>query len=273
MSTKDKDNSSPQAGENPPREKDLLELLASQTPPEQEEKSLFRRFMRFLKVNLIAGLVVLAPLVITLWLFKNIVVAVDNRLIGLVPQKYRLNNLIEAVFGVQPGFDIHGLGLLAGIVFLVMAGLLVRNIFGKTLLAWGEAVVNTIPGVRSVYHAIKQITETVASSNSKSFRKVVMLQYPRKGIWSIGFVSGTTKGQVQAETDKKLVNVFLPTTPNPTSGFLLFVPEKDLIELDMTVDQGLKMIISAGIVTPTKTEGKKALREKNAEAGSQTPSA
>ena len=246
-------------------EKDLLDLLAAQQPA-VENKTVLGRFMHFLKVNLFAGLVVLAPLVITLWLFKTIVVAVDNRLIGLVPQQYRLNALLEHYFGLQLGFDIHGLGLLAGIILLVISGLLVRNIFGKTILLWGERILGTIPGVRSVYHAIKQITETVTSANSKSFRKVVMLEYPRKGIWAIGFVSGSTKGQAQKEVAQKLINVFLPTTPNPTSGFLLFVPEQDLIELDMTVDQGLKMIISAGIVTPTPQEGKKALKARKTEA-------
>jgi len=250
------------AGQTP--ETDLFDLLSAQ--PAHERKTLFRRFTHFLKVNLLAGLVVLAPLVITLWLFKTIVVTVDRQLMGFIPQRYQLNSLLESFFGVSIGVELHGLGLLAGLLFLILAGLLVRNFFGKTLLSWGESVLGTIPGVRSVYHAIKQITQTVASSKSKSFRKVVMLEYPRKGIWSLGFVSGATKGQVQSERDEKLINVFLPTTPNPTSGFLLFVPEKDLTELDMTVDQGLKMIISAGIVTPTKQEGKKAMKAGKAEA-------
>lgn len=259
-----KKNASEKRGEALTPETDLLDLLSA-NQPEPEKKSLFRKFLHSLKVNLFAGLVVLAPLVITLWLFKTIVVGIDNRLLGFIPQQYHVSALIEKFFGVQIGFELHGLGLLAGIIFLVLAGVLVRNIFGKTLLSWGESVLGTIPGVRSVYHAIKQIIETVASSKSKSFRKVVMLEYPRKGIWSIGFVSGSTKGQAQSEVPEKLINVFLPTTPNPTSGFLLFVPEQDLIELDMTVDQGLKMIISAGIVTPTKQQGKTALKQRDVE--------
>lgn len=256
-----KANESSETAQEENKAPDLLDMLGAQPPA--EDKTVFGRFLHFLKVNLLAGLVVLAPLVITLWLFKTLVVAVDNRLIGIVPQKYRLNALLEQYFGVQLGFDVHGLGLLVGIILLVLSGLLVRNIFGKTLLLWGERILGTIPGVRSVYHAIKQVTETVTSANSKSFRKVVMIEYPRKGIWSIGFVSGSTKGQAQKEVKHRLINVFLPTTPNPTSGFLLFVPEQDLIELDMTVEQGLKMIISAGIVTPTKKEGKQALKAGN----------
>ncbi len=238
-----------------------LDVLTGAVEEVEEDKTFLGRILKFLRVNFFAGLVVLAPLVITLWLFKGLVIMVDNTLLGLVPQNYHLNNLLFNYFGILLPFDLHGLGVLAGISLLVVTGLLVRNIFGKTLLHWGERMLGTIPGVSSVYNAIKQITETVTSANSKSFRKVVMVEYPRKGIWAVGFVSGVTQGQAQKEVKEKLINVFLPTTPNPTSGFLLFFPEKDLIELDMTVDQGLRMIISAGIVTPTKQEGLKALKQ------------
>lgn len=224
-------------------------------------RTLGRRMLAFIKVNFLAGLVVLAPAVVTLWLFKTLVISVDNMLLGYVPERFHLKSLLFDYFNIVLPVDPHGLGLLAGVVFLVVVGLLVRNIFGRTLLNWGERVLGRIPGVSSVYSSVKQITETVTSANSKSFRKVVMVEYPRKGIWAVGFVSGTTQGQAQREVSKKLVNVFVPTTPNPTSGFLLFFPEDDLIELDMTVDQGLKMIISAGIVTPTKAEGKAALKK------------
>lgn len=237
----------------------LEELLAGGFEPTQ--KTFGGRILAFIKLNFFAGLVVLAPLFITLWLFKTIVVSVDNTLLGFVPERYHLNNLLFEHFEIILPFDPHGLGLLAGVVFLVLVGLAVRNIFGRTLIGWGERILGRIPGVSSIYNALKQITETVTSTNSKSFRKVVMVEYPRKGIWAIGFVSGTTQGQAQRAIEHKLINVFLPTTPNPTSGFLLFFPEEDLIELDMTVDQGLKMIISAGIVTPTKAEGLAALKK------------
>ena len=209
-----------------------------------------KKIIHFFKVNLIAGLVVLAPLVVTLWLFRTLVLTVDNWLLRFIPQRYHLNELLEQIFGIDINISIHGLGLIAGILFLVLVGLLVRNIFGRKLLKWGESILGAIPGVSSVYNAVKQISETLAFSNSKSFRKVVMLEYPRKGIWSIGFVSGSTKGQAQRAVDKTLINVFLPTTPNPTSGFLLLLPEEDLIELDMTVHEGLKLVMSAGIVSP-----------------------
>ena len=236
--------------------------MQEKTPPEKPVKhaqspaeasvplTFWGRFFCFIRINVFAGLIVLAPLVITLWLFKALVLTADDHLQSLIPERYHLNALIEHFSGISIPYNLHGLGLVVGVLFLVLTGLLVRNIVGKKLLSMGEGVLGTIPGVRSVYHAIKQITETVTSANSKSFRKVVMLEYPRKGIWCLGFVTGATKGEVQKETDKKLINVFLPTTPNPTSGFLLFVPESDLTEMDMSVDEGLKMIISAGIVTP-----------------------
>lgn len=225
------------------------------------------RILNFIKVNFFAGLAILAPLVVTLWLFKTLVISVDNMLLGYVPERFHLNNLLFEHFQIVLPINPHGLGLLVGVTFLVVVGILARNIFGRTLVGWGERVLNRIPGVSAVYNSVKQITETVTATNSKSFRKVVMVEYPRKGIWAIGFVSGTTQGQAQRETKEKLINVFVPTTPNPTSGFLLLFPESDLIELDMTVDQGLKMIISAGIVTPTKAEGVAALKkQKKAQA-------
>ena len=217
---------------------------------EAPREGVCKKFLHFLKVNMLAGLVVLLPLVVTIWLFKTIVITIDNMLLGFIPPSYQLNTLIEKMFGVHINFSIYGLGLVVGLVFLVVLGIFVRNIIGRTLLAWGESILGTIPGVRSVYYAIKQIIETVASSNSTSFRKVVLFEYPRKGIWAIGFVSSAVRGQAQALTEKKLINVFLPTTPNPTSGFFLMVPEEELTELNMTVEQGLKMIISAGIVNP-----------------------
>ena len=121
---------------------------------------------------------------------------------------------------------------------------------GRTLLKSGERVLDKMPVVRSVYGAIKQVMETVMSTNSNSFREVVLVEYPRKGIWVIGFVTGETKGEVQSLKKEKLINVFIPTTPNPTSGFLLFFPKKDLIYMHMKIEDAVKMVISGGIVTP-----------------------
>ena len=261
--SKDTRKETPEVHEDSP----LEDLLTGGSFDEAPKRTFSAKFWAFVRLNFFAGLAVLAPLVVTLWLFKTLVIAVDDYLLGFIPAQYHLNNIIYTQFGVIMPVDPHGLGLLAGVVFLVFVGLLVRNFFGRTLVNWGERILGRIPGVSAVYNSVKQITETVTASNSKSFRKVVMVEYPRKGIWAVGFVSGTTQGQAQDKIGDKLINVFLPTTPNPTSGFLLFFPEKDLIELDMTVDQGLKMIISAGIVTPTKAEGLAALKkQKQAQA-------
>ena len=136
---------------------------------------------------------------------------------------------------------------------MVFVGMLATNFMGRFFVRIGESVLDRLPVVRSLYGAIKQIFETVFANQSEAFREVVMLEYPRKGMWVIGFLTGRSKGEVQAKTTKNDVyNVFVPTTPNPTSGFLLFVPEKDITRMDMSVEDGLKLVVSAGIVTPDK---------------------
>ena len=135
-------------------------------------------------------------------------------------------------------------------IIITFIGALTPGFLGRTILKSGERVLDKMPVVRSVYGAIKQVMETVMSTNSNSFREVVLVEYPRKGIWVIGFVTGETKGEVQSLKKEKLINVFIPTTPNPTSGFLLFFPKKDLIYMHMKIEDAVKMVISGGIVTP-----------------------
>lgn len=221
--------------------------------PEKEEQPKRRSFGALLRGYFLTGVLVIAPAFITYYILRLLVTTLDSFLLDLIPGKYQPEGFFQ--------HHIPGFGLVAGFILVVLIGMLARNILGRKLVSWGEKLVNSIPGVRSIYGAIKQVLEAVAQSNSKSFREVVMVEYPRKGIWSLAFVTGTTKGEVQKITDDEMVNIFLPTTPNPTSGFLLFVPRKDLIKLTMTVDQGVKMVISAGIVTPTIAEGKAALKQ------------
>ena len=133
---------------------------------------------------------------------------------------------------------------------LTFIGFLTAGFIGRYIIKLGERIIARLPIIRSVYGALKQIFESVLKTSSKSFREVVLIEYPRKGIWAIGFITGDTKGEVQEISKNTLVNVFLPTTPNPTSGFLLFVPRKDLKVLNMNVEEGIKMVISGGIVTP-----------------------
>ncbi|MDD9912479.1 MAG: DUF502 domain-containing protein [Alphaproteobacteria bacterium] len=201
-----------------------------------------------------AGILVIAPAAITIAILYQFVTWLDSLLTGFIPYQYRPETFI--------GVSIPGTGLIAGVLLVVIIGMLARNFFGRWLVGLGERIMHSIPGVGNIYGAVKQIVETVTSRNTDAFREVVLVEYPRKGIWAIAFVTGKTKGQVQKITDDELVNVFVPTTPNPTSGFLLFFPRKDLTTLDMTVEQGIKMVISGGIVTPTAAEGKAALKAK-----------
>ncbi len=209
---------------------------------------------RKIKVGLISkfrtyfftGILVTVPILITLYVTWLVITFIDIQVAGLLPEYLNFREAFP--------YKIPGLGLLIVIIFITFIGALTPGLIGRTLLRFGERIVSKMPVVRSVYSAIKQIMETVMSTNSNSFREVVLVQYPRKGLWVIGFVTGSTKGEVKRvfKDDKSLINVFIPTTPNPTSGFLLFVPKKDLIYLKMSVEDAVKMVISGGIVTAGK---------------------
>lgn len=228
------------------------QVKAAQMNAENSKKPKKGGFFGFLRANFFAGLLVLAPALLTFYILRFLVVTLDGLIISALPIQYRPEQWFE--------HNIYGLGLIGGFILLVIIGIFARNFIGRKFVAWMDSLMNAIPGVRSIYSAIKQITNTLAQSNSSSFREVVMIEYPRKGLWAIAFVTGKTKGEVQNVTDDEMINVFLPTTPNPTSGFLLFVPKDDLIPLHMSVEQGLKMVISAGMVTPTMAEGKEAMK-------------
>ncbi len=214
-------------------------------------------FLGWLRSSFVAGLLVVLPIIITFYIIKFTVSMVNNLAESFFPPQYRPSNYLP--------YDIPGVEILMGVFALIFIGISVRNFAGARLIRWTESLVNSIPGVRSIYGAVKQIIDTVSVSNSSSFREVVMVEYPRPGIWAIAFVTGETKGEVSRTTDESLVNVFLPTTPNPTSGFLLFVPRSQLKPLHMTVEQGVKMVISAGIITPTTAEGFDALQKEQKE--------
>ena len=189
----------------------------------------------------LTGVIVTAPIAITIFLFWQFITFLDSYVGGIVPARYIEDYL---------PFGIPGIGLVVMLGSLTLVGFLAAGFAGRTLVRTGERLLSRMPVVRSVYGTLKQIFETVFNQSSRSFREVVLVEYPRRGIGAIGFVTGPTQGEVQARTDEDLVNIFLPTTPNPTSGFLLFVPKKDLIHLDMTVEEGIKLVISGGIVTP-----------------------
>lgn len=207
-----------------------------------------------MKRYLIAGLLVWVPLGVTLLVIRLVVELTDKTLL-LLPAKYQP----EVLFG----FKIPGLGIVLSIVIVLATGMIVANLFGRTLVSMWERVLARIPFISKIYQGVKQVMETVLSSDGQSFRKVLLVEYPRKGIWTLAFLSGSSSAEISHRLQGDLVNIFVPTTPNPTSGFFLMLPRDEVIELDMSVDDGLKMIISAGVVTP-KWQAKTAEAAKNA---------
>ncbi|MDV7340308.1 DUF502 domain-containing protein [Terasakiella sp. A23] len=198
-----------------------------------------------LRAYFLTGILVIAPISITIlftWLFIDFV---DEKVTPLIPAAYNPETYLP--------FGLPGLGLLVVVIVLTLVGMLTAGFVGKLLVRISEGIMARMPVVSGIYSAVKQIFETVLAQKSQAFREAVLVEYPRRGIWAIGFVSGTTEGEVQNLTEDECVNIFLPTTPNPTSGFLLFVPKRDLIPLSMTVEQAVKMVISGGIVTPPDT--------------------
>ena len=190
----------------------------------------------------LAGLLIVAPVSITLWLTWEFVSFVDDTLAPLIPPAWRPRTYLP--------FDVPGIGLLIAGVGLVLIGFSATGLIGRLLMREGERLVDRVPIVRSVYGALKQIFETVLAQRSNAFRQVVLVEFPSRGTWALGFITGTTKGEVQTVTDETVVNVFVPATPNPSTGFLLFVPKSDVRLLDMTVEESAKLLISGGIITP-----------------------
>ena len=201
---------------------------------------------------LIAGLLVWLPLAATVGIIKLVIDLLD-KIILLLPNDYQPEFLF--------GFSIPGLGLIIAIGILVLTGVLAANLLGRELVAFWESILSRIPIVRNIYNAVKQISSTVLTSKGKSFRKVVMAEYPRKGIWSIGFITNENVELECKDKNGEMVAVFLPTTPNPTSGFILLFAKEDLIELDMSVEEGFKFIISIGVVVPEGPIKESANRE------------
>jgi len=199
-------------------------------------------FSARLRNYLIAGILVTAPAAITFWLAWQVISFVDSRVTPLIPAAWNPLSDLPIV--------VPGLGLVVVFVVLVLIGMLAAGLIGRWLIRTGNWLLSRVPVVRSLYGAIRQIFEAVLASRSESFRDCVLFSYPRRGVWAIGLVTGRTEGQLQELTPKRVINVFLPTTPNPTSGFLMLVPEDEVIRLSMTVEEGLKMVVSGGLVVP-----------------------
>lgn len=202
---------------------------------------MLKHFRRYL----VAGILVWLPIGVTIFLMRILIGLMDRTLL-LLPGKYRPEEVL--------GFGIPGLGFLLTIIVLLVTGVLAANIVGRSMVGWGESMLERIPIVRSIYSATKNFAEMVFSDSSQSFKNVLLIEYPRKGLYSLAFQTSNQLGEVQGRTGEDVICTFVPTTPNPTSGFIIIVPKKDVIVLDMDVDEALKMIISLGVVVPTWRE-------------------
>ena len=211
-----------------------------------------------LRNSFLTGVVVIAPVGLTVWLIWTVIGWIDGFVLPFVPEFYQPEQVVNRLLGnTDPDAEgwitvnVRGVGVIVFLVFTVIVGWIAKGLVGRSFIRWGENLVSRMPVVRSIYNGLKQIAETVFAQSESSFDKACLIQYPRKGIWAVGFISTTTKGEVLHRADAgPMISVFVPTTPNPTSGFLLFFPAEDVIELEMSVEDAAKLVISAGLVYP-----------------------
>ncbi|MFI0394906.1 DUF502 domain-containing protein [Paracoccus jiaweipingae] len=213
-------------------------------PPQPQPMVIIRRRgpLAALRSSFLTGLVVIVPIAVTGWLIWSVMGWIDGWVLPMVPAEYRPERYI--------GINLRGIGVVLFLVFTILVGWLAKGLIGRSLLRAGERIVDRMPVIRSIYNGVKQIAETIFAQGESRFDRACLVEYPRRGMWGVGFVSGPAKGEVATITGEKLLAVFLPTTPNPTSGFLLYVPERDVRILDMSVEDAAKLIISAGLVYP-----------------------
>lgn len=197
-----------------------------------------------LRSSFLTGLVVIAPVGLTVWLMWTLIGWVDGFVLPLIPAQYQPEQYI--------GINLRGVGAIIFLIFTVVVGWVAKGLIGRSLILFAESLVNRMPVVRSIYSGVKQIAETVFAQSERSFEKACLVEYPRKGIWAIGFISTEARGEIseKAGTDAEVLSVFVPTTPNPTSGFLLYFSRADVIELEMSIEDAAKLVISAGLVYP-----------------------
>ena len=246
---------------HPDPEKNALAGLAAKAKTKRTQP----RFGTRLRNYFLTGLVIVGPVGITLYIGWWFINAVDAWVKPFVPDIYNPETYLP--------FDLPGVGLVFAIFGLASIGALAANLMGRTIISYGEMFLGRMPVVRSLYSGLKQIFETVLSQSNTSFQDVALIEYPRKGLYAIVFVSTETKGEIAERSDgQEFLSVFLPTTPNPTSGFLLFVPKKDVQILDMSVEEAAKLVISAGLVIPDHQARLEELaREKRLEAKGAKP--
>lgn len=202
--------------------------------------------------SFLTGLVVIAPVALTIWLIWSVIGWIDGFVLPFIPNLYHPDNILNTIFGQDVAINIRGLGVVVFLLFTTFVGWIAKGFLGRSLIRVGENLVRRMPVVRSIYSGVKQIAETVFAQSDRSFEKACLIEYPRKGIWAVGFISTEAKGEVKykAKSNSDLLSVFVPTTPNPTSGFMLFFPRNDVIELEMSIEDAAKLVISAGLVYP-----------------------
>ena len=200
---------------------------------------------QLIKRYFITGLLIWVPLAITAWVLVLIVGTMDQSL-RLLPEAIHPRTVL--------GFDIPGVGAILTLLIIVLTGLLAANFIGQRLVVWWEGLLARIPVVNSIYSSVKQVSDTLFSSSGNAFRKALLIEYPRRGAWTIAFLTGKPGGDVLRHLAGEYVSVYVPTTPNPTSGFFLMLPRADVIELEMSVDTALKYVISMGVVAPPRRE-------------------
>lgn len=224
--------------------------------------AIFVRFWAHLKVqtrrHFLTGLLVIVPLGLTFFVVSWIVGFMDQ-ILNFIPPKLHPDTYLP--------FSIPGLGVIFTLFIIQFVGLLSANLFGRKVVKTYEQILDRIPFVRGLYLAVKQLLEQILSQDSDRFRRAVLVEYPRKGIYSIGFVTGVGAGPMQRNTPEKVLNIFIPTTPNPTSGYYLLVPEKDVVSLNLTVEQAFKIIVSAGMVGGEEVNGKSPAEEERRAGG------
>jgi uncharacterized membrane protein len=200
-----------------------------------------RLFAR-LRAYFFAGVLVTAPIGITIYLAWSVIRWIDESVLPFIPAKYNPETYLP--------FSLPGIGLVVLVLILTVIGAITAGMVGRMVVGYGERILSRMPVIRSVYSATKQIFETMLAKRSTAFREVVLVEFPRPGMWSIGFLTGVTEGEVQELTDEEVLNVYIPTTPNPTSGYLCFVARSEVYPLSMSVEEGIKMVVSGGLVIP-----------------------
>ena len=194
---------------------------------------------KLIRSYLLAGLVVWLPILVTFVVLRFMIDLLDQTL-ALLPNAYQPEQLI--------GVHLPGFGVLLSLVLLLLTGVIATNLLGQRLVHWSEAILDKIPLVRSIYNATKQVIQAIFATNSQAFRKVLLVEYPRKGMWSVAFQTGVAPSEAAIHTGVEMVSIFIPTTPNPTAGFLMLVPKSETVELSMSVEAALKLIISLGVM-------------------------